>query len=144
MLPSDERIARALIETRTIALVGASMKPERASHRVGNYLASVGYRVIPINTGYVGKMLFGQTVVGRLSDIQEDVHLVDIFRKSEDVLPVVQEALASLSGLRVIWMQLGIRNAEARALAKTHALTVVEDRCTAVEHRRFFAGAKSA
>lgn len=78
MTPSDDRILRALLETRTIALVGASMKPERASHRVGSYLASVGYRVIPVNTGHVDRTLFGQTVVGRLSDIKEGVQLIDI------------------------------------------------------------------
>ena len=144
MTPSDERIARALLETRTIALVGASLNPDRASHRVGTYLASVGYRVIPVNTGHVGKTLFGQTVVGRLSDITEDVQLVDIFRNSDDVVPIVEEALVSLKGLRVIWMQLGIRNAEARRLAEARGLTVFEDRCTSTEHGRLLRGAKSA
>jgi len=144
MIPSDERIARALLETRTIALVGASIKPDRPSHRVGNYLASVGYKVIPVNPRYLGKTLFGQTVVARLSDIKEDVHLVDIFRKSENVLPVVEEALAALKGLRVIWMQLDIRNPDARALAEAEGLTVVDDRCTAIEHRRLLMSRNSA
>ncbi|MBT8459228.1 MAG: CoA-binding protein [Boseongicola sp.] len=143
-MPSDERIARLLLETRTIALVGASMKPGRASFRVGNYLASVGYRVIGVNTGHVGKTLFGQPIVRSLSDIQEDVQLVDIFRKSERVLPDVEEALASLNGLRGIWMQLDIRNAEARNLAESKGLTVIEDRCTAIEHRRLLGRSKSA
>jgi hypothetical protein len=144
MTPSDERIARALLETRTIALVGASMKPDRPSNRVGTYLASVGYRVIPVNTGHVGKTLFGQTVVGRLSDIKDDVQMVDIFRNSEDALPVVEEALASLKGLRVIWMQLGIENTEARRLAEAKGLMVFENRCTASEHRRLLTRAHSA
>ncbi len=136
MTPTDERIARVLIETRTIALVGASMKPDRASNRVGNYLASVGYRVIPVNPGHVGEKLFGERVVGALSDIKESVQLVDIFRRSEHVLPVVQEAVEHLNDLRVIWMQLDIRNDEARKLAESKGLTVVDDRCTLIEHRR--------
>lgn len=144
MIPSDERIARILLETRTIALVGASMKPERASYRVGNYLASVGYRVIGVNTGHVGSTLFGQTIVGSLSDIKDDVQLVDIFRKSERVLPIVEEAIGTLNGLRTIWMQFDIQNEEARALAEAKGLTVIEDRCTAVEHRRLLGQSKSA
>lgn len=144
MTPSDERIARILLETHTIALVGASMKPERTSHRVGNYLASVGYRVIGVNPGHVGKSLFGTAVVGALSDIQEDVQLIDIFRSSERVLPLVEEAIGSLSGLRTIWMQLEIRNSKARALAEDKGLTVIEDRCTAIEHRRLLGRAKTA
>jgi len=144
MIPPDERVARALLETRTIALVGASMKPARASHSVCNYLASVGYRVIPVNPWHVGEMVFGQTVVGRLVDIKEGVHLVDIFRKSEAILPVVTEAVATLKGLRVIWMQPDLRNAEARELAELQGVTVIEDRCTAIEHRRLLANRNSA
>ena len=144
MTPSDERIARALLETRTIALVGASMKSDRPSHRVGAYLASVGYRVIPVNTGHVGRPLFGETVVGRLADIKGDVQLVNIFRNSDDVLPVVEEALTALSGLRFIWMQLDIQNAEARRLAEEKGVLVFENRCTASEHRRLLNSAKSA
>ena len=144
MIPSDERVARALLETRNIALVGASIKPARASHSVGNYLASVGYRVIPVNPLYVGEMLFGQTVVGRLADIKEDVHLIDIFRNSSAILPVVTEAVATLKGLRIIWMQLDLRNTEARELAERQGVTVIEDRCTAIEHRRLLANPNSA
>ncbi len=136
MTPSDERLARALLETRTIALVGASMKPVRPSHRVGQYLTSAGYRVIPVNPGHAGKYLFGEKIVARLSDIQDEVQLIDIFVKSENVLPHVKEAAAHLGGLRVVWMQLDIRNEAARVLAESKGLTVVEDRCTAIEHRR--------
>ena len=144
MTPSDERLARALIETRTIALIGASMKPERASNRVGHYLSNAGYRVIGVNAGHAGKMLFGAPVVARLSDIKEDVHLVDIFRRSEDVVPIVEDAIEQLSGLRVIWMQLDIQNAQARLLAENEGLTVIEDRCTAIEHRRLLVRRQSA
>ena len=144
MIPSDERIARALLQARTIALIGASMKPERASHRVGTYLASVGYRVIGVNTGHAGKILFGQPVVAALSDIKEEVQLVDIFRKSEQVLPVVEDAIASLSGLQTVWMQLDIKSSEARVLAEAKGLAVIEDRCTAIEYQRLLGRSKSA
>jgi predicted CoA-binding protein len=120
------------------------MKSDRPSHRVGAYLASVGYRVIPVNTGHVGRPLFGETVVGRLADIKGDVQLVNIFRNSDDVLPVVEEALTALSGLRFIWMQLDIQNAEARRLAEEKGVLVFENRCTASEHRRLLNSAKSA
>ena len=136
MTPSDERIARSLLETRTIALVGASMNPARDSHRVGQYLADTGYRVIPVNPRYVGQELFGEPFVAQLKDIKDDVQLIDIFRPSRAVLPFVEEALEHTSGLRVVWMQLNIRNAEAKALAEAKGVTVVENRCTLIEHRR--------
>lgn len=140
MIPSDERIARILLQTRTIAVVGVSMKPERASHQVAQYLSQVGYRVIPVNPGHAGKELFGETVVARLSDIKDDVQLVDIFRKSQDVLPIVEEAVDHLGGLQTIWMQLDIESAEVRALGDARGLAVIENRCTASEHRRLLGG----
>ena len=97
---SDPDITRILTSTRVIALVGASPRPERASHKVGMFLASLGYKVIPVNPGQAGKELFGQTCVASLKDIDEPVDMVDIFRKSEDVLPVVEEALEHLRGLK--------------------------------------------
>ncbi len=136
MTPSDERIARSLLETRTIALVGASMNPARDSHRVGRYLADAGYRVIPVNPRYVGQELFGEPFEAQLKDIKDDIQLIDIFRPSHAVLPFVEEALEHTAGLRVVWMQLNIRNAEARALAEARGVAVVENRCTLIEHRR--------
>jgi len=139
MTPTDEKLAQIILETRTIAMVGASIKPERASNRVGNYMARRGYRVIPVNPGHAGKTLFGQTVVATLSEIDEPVEMLNIFRRSEDVLRPVEEALQHLQGLKSIWMQLGITNAEARGRATAQGLDVVEDRCLLIEQGRLLA-----
>lgn len=130
---NDPDIARILTSTRVIAMVGASPRPERASHRVGNYLANLGYKVIPVNPGQAGKDLFGQTCVAALSEISEPVDMVDIFRRSEDVLPVVEDALAHLRGLKTIWMQLDIINDKAAALGRAQGAEVVMDRCPKIE-----------
>ena len=135
-MTDDATLTRILSETRRIALVGASMNPARASNRVGHFLASKGYEVIPVNPGHVGKSLFGQTVVASLSDIEGQIDMVDIFRRSEAVLPVVEDALDALEGLQTVWMQLGVENAEARSLAEARGLTVVENRCPAIDFPR--------
>ena len=135
-MADDATLTRILSETRRIALVGASLNPARASNRVGYFLASKGYDVIPVNPGHAGKSLFGQTIVASLSDIEGPVDMVDIFRGSAAVLPVVEEALDTLEGLQTVWMQLGVENAEARALAEARGLTVVENKCPAIEYPR--------
>ncbi|MFT6526542.1 MAG: putative CoA-binding protein [Celeribacter sp.] len=137
---SDPDITRILTSTRVIALVGASPRPKRASHKVGMFLASLGYKVIPVNPGQAGKELFGQTCVASLKDIDEPVDMVDIFRKSEDVLPVVEEALEHLRGLKTIWMQLDIINDKAAALGRAQGADVVMDRCPAIEIPRLGLG----
>lgn len=137
---SDPDITRILTSTRVIALVGASPRPERASHKVGMFLASLGYKVIPVNPGQAGKELFGQTCVASLKDIDEPVDMVDIFRKSEVVLPVVEEALEHLRGLKTIWMQLDIINDKAAALGRAQGADVVMDRCPAIEIPRLGLG----
>jgi predicted CoA-binding protein len=133
MTQTDTEIVRILTETKTIALVGWSPKPDRPSHGVARFLAARGYRVIPVNPGQAGLPALGTTVRASLSEIDEPVDMVDIFRRSEEVLPVVEEALAALPGLRTIWMQLGVANAEAEALAKAQGLAVVQNRCPAIE-----------
>lgn len=133
MTPSDDDLRRILTETRVIALVGASANPDRPSHRVGWYLARRGYRVIPVNPGLAGQSLFGETVVARLADLPGGVDMVDIFRRSEEVGPVVADALASLPGLRTVWMQLGVVNEAAADAARAKGVEVVMDRCPAIE-----------
>ena len=112
-----------------IAIVGASPKPERPSHYVGQYLKDLGYRVIGVNPGQAGRILFGEPAVARLSDIDAPIDMVDIFRRSDQVPQVVEEALAAFPGLKTIWMQLGIMNAEAATFAEARGVTVVQDRC---------------
>ena len=140
MIPADERLTRLLLETRVIAMVGASLKPARPSHGVGEYMAASGYRVIPVNPGHAGKTLFGETVVASLADIDVPVDMLNIFRRSDQIAPVVEEGLAALPGLKSVWMQLGLSNAEGRAMAEARGLTVVEDRCLLIEHRRLIRG----
>lgn len=136
----DDSFIRTVLErTKTIALVGASPRPDRASHRVGLFLTSKGYRVIGVNPGQAGKVLFGVTAVASLSDILEPVDMVDIFRRSEHVGPVVDEALG-LDGLQTIWMQLEIVNEEAAANAKAAGVDVIMDRCPAIEYPRLIGG----
>ena len=136
MTPQDERLTRILLQSRTIALVGASMRPERPSHYVGNYLRHAGYRVIPVNPGYTGEILFGEKVRGSLDDIDEQIDLLNVFLRSERVLPIIEKAIAVLPSLKTVWMQVGVKNAEARALAEAACIEVVEDRCIKVDHAR--------
>ena len=131
--PDDAAIAGILRTTRTIALVGWSANPARASHGVARFLAARGYRVIPVNPGHAGQVVLGETVRASLAEISDPVDMVDIFRRSEAVLPVVQEALAALPGLKTVWMQLGVENADAAALAEARGLQVVQNRCPAIE-----------
>ena len=125
-----------MLQSRTIALVGASLRPERPSHYVGNYLCHAGYRVIPVNPGHAGEVLFGEKVRGSLDDIDEQIDLVNVFLRSERVLPTIEKAIAVLPSLKTVWMQVGVRSAEARALAEAAGVEVVEDRCIKVDHAR--------
>ena len=138
MTPQDKLHRDILAETQTIAGVGVSLNPVRPSNYVARYLSLRGYRVIPVNPGHAGKTLYGARVLARLSDIDGPVDMVDIFRRSEHVLPIVAEALEHLEGLRTIWMQIGVRNEEAAALAKARGLNVVQDRCPKIEYQRLF------
>ncbi len=132
----EAHIATALRDSRVIALVGASPNPDRPSNEVMAFLLARGYAVIPVNPGLGGKMIHGQLVYERLADIPTPVDMVDIFRNSEAALGVVEEALALSPLPRVIWMQLGVVNEAAAALARAKGLTVIMDRCPAIELSR--------
>jgi uncharacterized protein len=132
-MPLDDVIPDILSSARVIALVGWSPNPLRPSHRVAQFLNAHGYRVIPVNPGHAGAKVHAETVRASLSEIDDPVDMVDIFRRSELVLPVVEEALAHLPGLRTVWMQLGVENAEAAALAEARGVQVIQDRCPAIE-----------
>ena len=131
-MQSDAQIRDILTSTRVIALVGWSPKPDRPSHRVAAFLSARGYRVIPVNPGFAGRMVAGETVRAALSDIAGPVDMVDIFRRAEAVGPLVDQAL-TLPGLKTIWMQLGIANEAAAAKARAAGIAVVMDRCPAIE-----------
>ena len=117
---------------KTIAVVGLSPNPDRPSHRVARYLLDQGFTVIPVNPGQTE--ILGQKCYPQLTDIGHPVDIVDIFRKSADVPPIVAEAIEI--GAKTIWMQEGVINEEAAALARSRGLAVVMDRCLMIEHRR--------
>jgi predicted CoA-binding protein len=132
----DAYIRSILDSIRTVAIVGASHKDVRPSFFVARYLLDKGYRVIPVNPGLDGKTILDQKVYGHLRDIPEPVDMVDIFRGSDAAPAIVQEALAMLPRPKVIWMQLGVRNDEAAAVAEAAGLTVVMNRCPKIEFGR--------
>ena len=136
MTIADERLSKILLDTRVIAMVGASIRPDRPSFRVGTYMAAQGYRVIPVNPGHAGETLFGETVVASLDTIPDKVDMLNIFRRADQIAPVVRDGLEALPGLKYVWMQLGLSNAEGRKLAEDAGLSVVEDRCFLIEHQR--------
>ncbi|MGR3759866.1 CoA-binding protein [Roseobacteraceae bacterium NS-SX3] len=135
---SDDLLRGILRRTRTIAVVGVSMNPVRPSYYVARYLGLKGFRVIPVNPGHAGKRLFGETVRGSLSDIAEKVDMVDIFRRTEAVPPIVDEVLEAFPDLQTIWMQIGVENAEAAAKAEARGVTVIQNRCPKIEYQRLF------
>ena len=136
MTYSDAELKRVLAETRTIAVVGVSANPVRPSYYVARYLGLKGYRVIPVNPGLAGQTLLGQTVYATLTDIPDEVDMVDIFRRSEAVPPIVEEALARWPKLKTVWMQIGVEHAEAAAKAEARGVTVIQNRCPKIEYQR--------
>ena len=128
---SDEYLRRILSAVRNIAVVGASPRHERPSHRVMAYLQRRGYHTIPVNPNSAGAVVLGERCYARLADIDEPIDMVDVFRRSAAAGEVVDAAIAA--GAKIVWMQLGVRDAAAAARAAAHGLEVVMDRCPAIE-----------
>ncbi len=135
---SDGFLKTVLARTRVIAVVGVSLNPVRPSYFVARYLTLKGFRVVPVNPRHAGERLFGQEVVASLRDCPKDVDMVDIFRRSEHVPPIVADALDVFPNLRTIWMQIGVEHAEAALDAETHGVDVVMNRCPKIEYQRLF------
>lgn len=130
-----------LQQYRHVAIVGISADPYRPSHFVAIYLQAEGYDIIPINPRYAGQTLLGRHVYATLTEAKaagEKIEVVDVFRRTEDVPPIAEEAIAV--DAKVLWLQLGIHNIEAAYRAQEAGLTVVQDRCMKIEHARFFGG----
>jgi len=132
----DTYIRGILNTVKTIAMVGASERENRPSYFAFKYLLEHGYKMIPVNPGHAGETMLGQKIYARLSDIAEPIDMVDIFRASQYAVPIVQEALSLELRPQVIWMQLGIRNDEAAALAEANGMKVVMNRCPKIEYGR--------
>src|ERR1700753_1678624 len=129
-IPYPDTYIRGILNTaKTIAMVGASINVVRPSYFAFKYLLEHGFHMIPVNPGHAGKELLGQRIYARLADIPEPIDMVDIFRASEYALGIVQEALTINPRPQVIWMQLGIRNDAAAALAEANGIKVVMNRC---------------
>ncbi|PSJ65690.1 CoA-binding protein [Kumtagia ephedrae] len=133
---SNDYIAGILNAVKTIAIVGASANDVRPSFFVTKYLIDKGYAVFPINPGHAGKEICGRMTYAKLADVPEPIDMVDIFRASAAVPPIVDEALALNPLPKVIWMQLTVRNDEAAAKAEAAGIQVVMNRCPKIEYGR--------
>ena len=133
-ITSDAEIAALLAETRTIAMVGASDRPDRPSNGVMKFLVDHGYRVLPVNPQITGEHVHGEYIWRELGQIGEPIDMVDIFRRPQAAGEAVDEAIRV--GAKAVWMQLGVINEEAAARAEAAGLKVVMDRCPVIEIRR--------
>ncbi|WP_300031640.1 CoA-binding protein [uncultured Roseobacter sp.] len=135
---SHAELKNILNRTTRIAAVGVSMNPVRPSYYVVRYLGLKGYTVVPVNPMHAGETLFGQTVYASLSEVPEPVDMVDIFRRSDAVPRIVDEALDVFPALQTIWMQIGVEHAQAAAKATARGVDVVQNRCPKIEYQRLF------
>ena len=133
-MTADADIRRILTSVKTIAVVGFSANPDRPSNEVARFLQRKGFRVIPVNPGLAGETQIGETVYASLADIPEPVDMVDVFRASEFVAGVMDEAIAAKA--KVVWTQLGVIDEAAAAKGRTAGLEVVMNRCPAIEMPR--------
>ena len=131
-------LRKILRENRVIAIVGLSADWFRPSNFAAKYLQEHGYRIIPVNPRYAGQAILGEPCYASVRDIPEPVQVVDVFRKTADVPPIADDAIAI--GARVLWQQIGVRNEAAAAKARAAGLETVMDRCMKIEHGRLFGG----
>lgn len=131
-------LRRVLHECRRVAIVGLSAEWHRPSFFVAKYLLQHGYQVFPVNPRYAGSEILGQPCVASLADLPAPVDMVDVFRRTEDVLPIAQQAVAT--GARCLWQQIGVLNHAAEQLARQAGMDSVMDRCVKIEHARLFGG----
>ena len=131
---TNDQIHQALTQCRTIAVVGLSAQTSRPSFSVSQYMQSHGYRIIPVNPRYAkeGALILGEKCYAELTDIEFEIDIVDVFRRTEDVMPIATQAVAI--GARVLWQQMGVLNLEAHHCAQDGGLLSVMDRCIKVDH----------
>ena len=133
-----QTLRRILRENQVIAMVGLSADWYRPSYFAAKYLQEHGYRVIPVNPRYAGKQVLGETCYASLREVPDRVDVVDVFRRTEDVAPIADEAIAL--GAKVLWQQIGVKNEAAAAKARAAGMDTVMDRCMKIEHGRLFGG----
>jgi predicted CoA-binding protein len=129
--PDADEIKRILEESRNVAVVGLSDSPFRTSHAIASAIQRAGYRIFPVNPNLTSPVL-GEQPYATLQEVPEPIDIVDVFRRSEKVPPVAEDAVAA--GAKVLWLQSGVINTEAARYAEEHGLTVVMDRCIKVDH----------
>lgn len=138
-MTDDISTLRRLLRTcRTIAVVGLSADWHRPSNFAAKYMQQHGYRVVPVNPRYAGAEVLGEICFANLSDVPHPIELVDVFRRTENVLPIAREAIAV--GAKCLWQQIGVKNLDADRLARSAGLDSVMDRCVKIEHARLFGG----
>jgi len=131
-------LRRILRNNKTIAVVGLSANWFRPSYFAAKYMQEHGYRIIPVNPSYRGQEILGEKVYASVSDVPGKIDIVDCFRKSQDIPPIADEAIAV--GAKILWLQLGVMNEQAAEKARKAGLEVVQDRCVKIEHGRLFGG----
>jgi len=131
-------LRRILTRCRTVAVVGLSAEWHRPSHFVAKYLQQHGYRVVPVNPRYAGTEILGETVYASLDDVPVPLDMVDVFRRTEDVGPIAEQAIRL--GASCLWQQIGVENAQADAAVRAAGLDSVMNRCVKIEHARLFGG----
>jgi len=134
IINQDDKIKELIENNKTIAILGLSPKPERDSYKVAKYLQEKGYRVIPVRPGQ--KEILGEKAYASLDDIDEPIDIVNVFRRSELIIPHAEEAVRKNPRPKAFWMQLNIENKEAADLLKSKGLDVVMNKCIKVEHGR--------
>ncbi|OGA17154.1 MAG: CoA-binding protein [Betaproteobacteria bacterium RIFCSPLOWO2_02_FULL_66_14] len=137
-MPDINTLRKILQENRVLAVVGLSADWHRPSNFAAKYMQEHGYRVIPVNPRYAGKEVLGERCYASLREIPDPVGIVDLFRRTEDVLPIAEDAIAI--GARVLWQQIGVKNVVAHERALAAGLASVMDRCVKIEHGRLFGG----
>lgn len=135
---ADDALRTLLRSVQTIAVVGLSADWNRPSHFAASYLQRVGYRILPVNPRYAGQAILGVPCVAQLEDLKESIDVVNVFRRTEDVMPLATSAVRL--GARCLWQQLGVVNTEADAVARAAGLASLMDRCMKIEHARLFGG----
>ncbi len=137
---SDQLLKEILVRTKVIACVGLSLKPDRPSNMVAGFLQQQGYRVIGVNPAYAGQKFNGEIIYPDIGAIPDGtaIDMVDIFRRSDAVPAIVQEAFKTLPNLQTIWMQIGVSHAEAAAIAFARGVDVIQNRCPKIEYQRLY------
>ena len=129
-------IKEILSKYKSIAMIGVSNDPTKASTIVMKYMQNYGYKVYPINPSAKGQKILGEEVFEKITDIKEPVEIVDVFRPSREALEIANDTIKI--GAKVLWLQLGIKNAEAKSIVESNNIEYVEDRCTKMEYQKHF------